>query len=205
MQALPKKVVLSIFIVAAFLSVAPAASAVSLQVRGGLSRGDAGGGMDIGLELFFYEGRSFDFYIGYDIISASQRYSVITTTGVVDATTDSTITAVIYGVRYKMQTESSWKPYVSFGFTRLNTKFTHQPGMEPYFEQPYEKSTSGILLGLGVNVGISDKWSVGLEGGMLTDVPYYETSYLGFGGSRLSLTDYGTISQVDVALRYHFD
>ena len=194
----------SIVIVVLCLTMATTASAVSLQLRGGTDSGDAGKGSNVGLDLFFYEGRSFDFFIGYDRISVSnkQTLSLPAPTGDVQATTDATTNALLLGLRYKMQTESSWKPYLSFGLARLNTELTPQPGLESYYEKPYEKTTTGVLLGLGVDVGISDHWSVGVEGRLLTGIPYYENYYFGTG---LSLDSYGIVTQLNLGLRYHFE
>lgn len=205
MRAGPKGFIASVMIVAACLVMAPAVSAMSLQVRAGTDTGDSGEGSNVALDLFFYEGRSFDFYIGYDSISASDEHSVLLTTGIVRANTTVRTTALILGLRYKMQTEYSWKPYVSFGMTFLNTQFSHQPGLESYYEGPFERSTSGILLGLGVDVGISDNWSIGLEGAILTGVPYYSEAILSTGSVGRSLNDDGAIKQVALGLRYHFD
>jgi Outer membrane protein beta-barrel domain len=205
MRAGPRVFIASVMIVAACLAMAPAASAVSLQVRAGTDSSDNGEGSNVALDLFFYEGRSFDFYLGYDSISASDEHSVLLTTGIARATTTARTTAFILGLRYKMQTEYSWKPYVSFGMTFLDTTFAHQPGLESYYEGPFERSTSGILLGLGVDVGISNNWSLGLEGTILTGVPYYSDAILSTGSVGRALNDDGDIMQVDLGLRYHFD
>jgi len=193
----------AIVIAVASLALATTASALSLQLRGGTDNGDTGKGSNIGLDVFFYEGRSFDFFVGYDVISVSDKHELVPTAGPpIPATTDATTTALMLALRYKMQTESSWKPYLSFGVARLDTKFTHQAGLESYYEKPFEKSSTGMRLGLGVDVGISDSWSLGLEGSLLTGVPYYEDYY--FGGGRM-LDSYGIITQLNLGLRYHFN
>ena len=203
MRTISIRYIVSIVTMAAVLSAATMASALSLQVRAGSDNGDAGKGSNIGIDLFFYEGRSFDFFIGYDHISVSnkQTLSLPAPTGDVQATTDATTNALLIGLRYKMQTDSSWKPYLSFGLARLDTEFTPQPGLEPYYEKPFEKTTTGMLLGLGVDVGVSDNWSVGVEGSLLTGIPYYENYFFGTG---LSLDSYGVVTQLDLGLRYHF-
>ena len=201
MKAMPKGSIAAVFLVVACLSMATTASALSLQIRGGSDSGDAGKGSNVGLNLFFYEGRSFDFFIGYDHISVSNKQTLSLATGDVQATTDATTNALLLGLRYKMQTESSWKPYLSFGLARLDTELTPQPGLEIYYEKPFEKTTSGVLLGLGVDVGISDNWSVGVEASLLTGIPYYENYFFGTG---LSLDSYGIVTQLDLGLRYHF-
>jgi opacity protein-like surface antigen len=137
------------------------------------------------------------------MISVSDEHTLLPTVGApIPATTDAETTALTLALRYKMQTESSWKPYLSFGIALINTKFTHhQPNPEQYYETPFEQSGSGMRLGLGVDVGMSDHWSAGLEGSLLTNVPYYEEPF--FGQMR-SLDKYGVMTQLNLGLRYHF-
>lgn len=195
--------ILSLVLVATCLCMASTASAVSVQVRGGTDSGDTGKGSNIGLDVFFYEGRSFDFFLGYDVLSLEEKHDLWTSSStVVPATTDATTTALLLGLRYKMQTDGSWNPYLSLGAALLKTTFTHQQGLESYYEGPFDKSTSGMRLGLGMDVGVSDQWSFGLEGSLLTGVPYYEDYF--FGGGR-QLDRYGVVTQVNVGIRYHFD
>lgn len=202
MNTLRKGLAASIVAVLACLSSAAPASALSLQVRGGIVDGDQGDGSNIGVDVFFYEGRSFDFFAGFDSISASQTHDLSTTGGTVSATTDADTTAIMLGLRYKMRTESSWKPFLSFGIARFDTEFTHQAGLEAYYERPFEKTSTGMRLGLGVDAGFGDNWSIGLEGSLLTNVYYYEEGF--FGGMRL-LDKYGVATQLNLGLRYHFD
>lgn len=201
MRTMLKTLALSAVVSAVCLSLVSAASAMSLQVRGGMTGGDNGDGTNIGVDVFFYEGKSFDFFVGYDLISASDTYDLSTTGGPVSATTEADTSALILGMRYKMQTQSSWKPFFSVGLALLNTSFTLPAGLESYYETPAEKDSTGLRLGLGVDVGISDTWSLGFEGSLLTNVPYYEEGW--FGSARV-LDTYGTLWELDLGLRYHF-
>ncbi len=193
---------IAIAVVAACLFTATAASALSLQVRGGLDGGDDGSGTNVGVDVFFYEGRSFDFFAGYDVIRTSNTVDLSTPAGPVSATTDVETKALILGLRYKMQTQSSWKPFLSLGLARFDTKFTHQPGLEAYYEQPFKQDSTGLRFGLGTDVGISDNWSIGLEGALLTNVYYYDKGF--FDSGMQVLDKAGIVTQLDLGLRYHF-
>ncbi len=196
-----KASMIAIIVAAACLCLATAASALSLQARGGVVGGDDGSGRNVAVDVFFYEGKSFDFFAGYDVIKSSKTFDLSFGGGPSSATTDVDTTAIILGLRYKMQTQSSFKPFLSLGLARYHTKFTHEAGTESYYEKPFEEDSTGLRLGLGVDVGISDSWSIGLEGVLLTNVYYYEEGLFS-GMPRLDRA--GVVSQLDLGLRYHF-
>ncbi len=200
MKTLLKSFLVVIMAAAVCLFWATAASALSLQARGGVVGGDDGSGTNVGLDVFFYEGKSFDFFVGYDLISSSKTFDLSFAGGPSSATTDVDTTALTLGLRYKMQTESSFKPFLSLGLARYHTKFTQQAGLESYYEQPFEEDSTGLRFGLGADIGISDNWSIGLEAVLLTNVYYYEEGLFS-GMPRLDRA--GVVSQLDLGLRYH--
>lgn len=200
MHVMWKGTVAAVVLALTFLSNAPPASALSFQVRGGTIGGDQGEGTNVGLDAFFYEGRSFDFFVSCDFLSASDSWDLSTPGGTVSATIDADTTAVVLGFRYKFTTESSWKPFLSLGIGSFSTEFTPQAGLESYFAQPFKNENTGMRLSAGFDVGVGDNWSIGFEAGILTNVYYYEEGW--FGGGPM-LDKYGTVSQLNMGIRYH--
>ena len=113
---------------------------------------------------------------------------------------DYKISAVILGLRYKIQTSSSWKPYLSFGVSSAKTAFTLASSNTATFASPKSGSTIGAQIGLGVDLGISESWSINIGALIYTNVQLYQGDYTSQGYKTM---DRG-FNELNLGLRYHF-
>ena len=194
-----KGVIISAFIMVALLSMTTGVSAMSIQARGGsVFESRMGDGTNMGVAIFFYEGRTFDLFAGYDSISASVQVDPDNPLTKVKSKTN----AAFLGFQYKFQNIGSFTPHVSLAVTSTKTTVTFEPGASTLFEPLPSGRSIGWRTGLGVDYGIGESWSLGLEVIVYNAIYFYSTEKN--TASQLTADNEGWVSAADLELRYHF-
>lgn len=156
------------------------ASAFGIQVHGGgigvsATDTEGGGGLQYGLDMFIYEGRNLDLFLGAESSNFSERtfekyspynvyYSFKTT-------------AIAYGLRLKMATVGRWKPYLSLGGIsgKADYEVTHVDNAVLLLSKSKDSTSFGAAkAGIGMDVGISERLSLGVEANYTYGLPVFK-------------------------------
>src|SRR3989338_5470821 len=211
-----KFIVCLVFVITGFWFLSSDVYAFSLKVRGGTSvSGNAfvdattSSSTYTGISMFFYEGKTWDFFLGYDQIKQDADMKNLPLTSEIKFS-GSASTANL-GFHYKFSTEWWVKPYLSFEMLypiSSSSEYTIKSS-DPSRITLNESETQppiGARGGFGMGGGITEKLSIGLE--FFTAGYPFKYKYVGQDNrtSNQKIVDLSQSIQIDInlGLRYFF-
>lgn len=119
-----------------------------------------------GLDIYFYEGRNLDLFVGAEYTSGLQHgeFSV----SFVPSKTSIGITAATFGIHLKPATTSRFKPYLSLGGVGGKVDYEVAAGSADTLFSRSTDSTNFMTYrgGLGMDIGLGKRSSLGFRGGL---------------------------------------
>ena len=211
-----KFIVCLVFVITGFWFLSSDVYAFSLKVRGGTSvSGNAfvdattSSSTYTGISMFFYEGKTWDFFLGYDQIKQEATMKNLPLTSEIKFS-GSASTANL-GFHYKFSTEWWVKPYLSFEMLypiSSSSEYTIKSS-DPSRITLNESETQppiGARGGIGIEREITEKLSIGLE---FSTASYpFKYKWLsqdnGTLNSKSVYSDPSTQIDINLGLRYFF-
>lgn len=192
------------------------ADAFSIQVRGG------GGGWpdeqsynsyaqeSVGVDIFLYEGRNLELFFGGEHLEAITIVSDFFNSGESPADLSLKQTAVTYGMHLKPAMSGRWRPYLMLGGVsgRADFEIKNIDNNEISILSKTKDSTTFTAGrgGIGVDIGISQRLSLGMEANATYGVPYFKAVIGSLAYGLIEEDDLGSDWYIglNLGLRYAF-
>lgn len=127
-----------------------------------------------GLDIYFYEGRNLDLFVGAEYTSGLQHGQ--SSISFVPSQTSIGITAATFGIHIKPATTSRFKPYLSLGGIGGKVDYEVTAGVVDTLLSSSTDSTNFMTYrgGIGIDIGLGKRFSLGLEGGYTGPFPVFK-------------------------------
>jgi opacity protein-like surface antigen len=197
-----KRLFLSAVVVSLWLAVmATNAGAFSLEARVGAGIIGERSSSDIstvvvGMNAFLYEGKTVDFLVSLEQMTFQQPLVIAATSYDFDAT------ALILSpaLRFKFNTTGTWKPFITLGILAHKTTYDIPSDKSMFFKET-ERTDLGARAGVGIDIGLTERFSLGLEYNATTGMSFYYDTLEGL----YSLENgEATAYTANIGLRYYF-
>ncbi len=193
------------------------AGAFSLQLRSGGGRVTAVDIEDgqlfysLGLDMFIYEGKYLDFFVGgeYSGLKPESSISLPSWSGSFYTEYSIGTTAAAFGIRLKPAMKGQWKPYLSLGGIGGRVKYSIKSLDYVELLSKSEDSTTFIAYrgGIGTDIGLGERFSLGIEINYTGGVPAFKAiigdRYTG-EVNEIILNENSKMIGLNLGLRYYF-
>lgn len=213
-----KRCAVSLFAVLALTLMYAEANAASVQVRAGV--GGLGGPnqkgdfQQEGVDMFIYEGRRVELFVGVEMTSTKDA----ATGGYTGNGTNSAklnykldITAATFGVRFKPALSGRWRPYLDLG--GIAGKADYKTDITAQSNEILLSTGSGSTnfvsarIGLGMDVGLGEQWSIGVAVTYTQSAPAFNVVVADLNTGRIEdrkLNENADMVGASLGLRYAF-
>ena len=207
------------FAVLALALVVPEARAASVQVRagaGGLTgkNSQSGNFQREGVDVFIYEGRRVELFVGAELTSTKNASTGTDNNNGPSSTPINyslDMTTATFGLRFKPAVSGRWRPYLALGVVagKADYKADVSGQANILLLSTANGSTNFISprVGLGMDVGLGEQWSIGIEATFTKSSPTFNVVVADFNTGQIEdreLNKSADMLGATLGLRYAF-
>lgn len=190
------------------------AKAASVLVRGGIehiTNSDENNSSIVGADVFFYEGRRVELFVGLEQNDFKNAISPISQNQTPDDVKFSLgITALDFGLRWKPAMSSRWRPYLSLGGIAGKADYKIDSNQtNKVLLSTGSGSTTFVepRAGIGMDIGLGERWSIGVEANVTGAIPSFNAVFADYYTGQIQdvkVNDKGNMFSLLLGLRYSF-
>jgi hypothetical protein len=209
-----KRYAVSLFALLAIVLMHTDVNAASVQLRGGmlhLTSGNNDSSSTAGADVFFYEGQRVELFAGVE--QSSLKNASTSDSGNNNGTDmkySLDITAIDFGLRWKPAMSSRWRPYLALGGIAGKADYkidSNQKNMVLLTSSGGNTNFIEPRAGLGMDVGLGEQWSLGIEVNWTRAVPAFNAAIADYSTGQIQdvkVNDKGDMIGIVLGLRYAF-